>query len=131
MIGHVLTMIAFVGLVGVTGAADTGSLSGIQAAGAQPSLAVPDSTPPDMVANPGLAKPSKDPYGKLFRLRQRPFDSPAVAPVQGSAALNMRVVCGLTIVQADPAIDRGFAVKAPDTTTEFKLRKIEPPVCRE
>jgi hypothetical protein len=130
MIAHVLTMIAFAGLAGVTGAADTGSLSGLQVAGAQPFLAPQDSAPPEIVANP-LAKPSKDPYGKLFRLRQLPFDSPAVAPVQGSAALDMRVVCGLTIVRADPAIDRGFAVKAPDTTTEFKLRRIEPPVCRD
>jgi hypothetical protein len=130
MIAHVLTMIAFAGLAGATGAADTGSLSGLQAARAQPFLEAPDSAPPEAVANP-LAKPSKDPYGKLFRLRQRPLDSPAAPPGQGSAALNMRVVCGLTIVQADPAIDRGFAVKAPDTTTEFKLRKIAPPVCRE
>jgi hypothetical protein len=40
-----------------------------------------------------------------------------------------RVVCGTTIIAADPRIDEGFVKPAP--SGNFTLRAVRPPVCRD
>ena len=53
--------------------------------------------------------------------------NPPTAPGARNAAPN--ILCGMTIVPADPKVDRAMVKPAPNGT--FTLRTITPPVCRE
>jgi hypothetical protein len=43
----------------------------------------------------------------------------------------VRIVCGLTVITADPAIDPGFVLPIPEDQAQHKIRRIEPPVCSQ
>ena len=40
------------------------------------------------------------------------------------------VVCGMTVMPADPKIDPKMAVKPQDTRTKYTLKVIEPTICK-
>lgn len=73
-----------------------------------------------------MAKPRKNLYAKLFQP-----SVPSPPRPQRRSESNRKVICGLTILEGDPTIDRGIAVKPPKTDVQFKIRKIEPNVCRD
>lgn len=72
----------------------------------------------------GALRPSHSPYKELFEPRQsvQPIEAPVAKP---------KVVCGMTIIPADPAIDPKMAI-APkrDSNLKYTIRAIEPPICR-
>ena len=48
---------------------------------------------------------------------------------QGQAA-KPSVVCGMTVIPADPKIDPKIAMKPTDTGTRYTLKVVEPTVCQ-
>jgi hypothetical protein len=52
---------------------------------------------------------------------------PAVQPPQ---ATQPSVVCGMTVIPADPKIDPKIALKLRDTRTKYTLKVVEPTVCK-
>jgi hypothetical protein len=91
----------------------------------------------------------KNPYGRLFitpdTQKSEPSDpqkkDPGIVERPGVSVAPPKVVCGMTVVQADPGVDPGFLVKpAPVEPTrrnlrpvrgkiEYKMRSIAPPIC--
>ena len=72
---------------------------------------------------------SKDPYQQLFAARQALEN----AQQQKAAAesLKPKVVCGMMIVPADPTIDPKMRITPPQNPNlEYKIRVIEPPICK-
>lgn len=71
-------------------------------------------------------------YGSLFaKPAPKPPVNPPVnwnhpAPPQAAKAA---VVCGMTLLPADPNTDRSIAKSAPDAKP-FPMRTLEPPICR-
>ena len=41
------------------------------------------------------------------------------------------VVCGMTVIAADPGIDPKIVHPVPEDTASYKIRRIEPPVCNQ
>jgi hypothetical protein len=78
------------------------------------------------------ARSSRNPYSRLFGAgREVPHRKveQATPPASKSQAAP-RVVCGMTVVPADPGVDSRFLVARPPTPTRFTLRVIEPSLCR-
>jgi hypothetical protein len=71
----------------------------------------------------------KNPYGRLFE--PQPV---RVAPVQASRTpaddLKPRVVCGMTVIPADPSIDPKIRIKREDSQTRYTIRAVPPPICK-
>ena len=91
----------------------------------------------------------KKPYARLFIApdaqkpdAERRDPKPIALQPQGVVVTPPRVVCGMTVVQADPSVDPHILVK-PDVTntsrmnlkpmlprrTEYKIQKVAPPIC--
>jgi hypothetical protein len=51
-------------------------------------------------------------------------------PVQKATPPQPSVVCGMTVIPADPTIDSKIAVKPQDTRTKYTLKVVEPTVCK-
>ena len=73
----------------------------------------------------GALRPSaSDPYQKLFEPHkgiQRSIDAPVSKP---------KVVCGMTIIPADPTIDPQMEVSPKqDRNLKYTIRSIDPPIC--
>lgn len=78
----------------------------------------------------------KDPYHNLFGVPDRPtlrWPNADPAPNDRSnpspASGQPRVVCGMTIVPVNPAIDAEIHLKRPDAGTEYTMRTLKPPMC--
>ncbi len=79
----------------------------------------------EQTASPGR----RDPYRQLFQPEDK--KTPPSAPSPSVDRPQPRVVCGMTIVPADPTIDPKIAVKPrPDDTTRYAIRGITPPICK-
>ena len=84
---------------------------------------------PASTAQSGWRRKS-NPYSDLFQ------PSPLVKPsehtqvTQPSASAKPKVVCGMTVIPADPGIDPKFIVPLPDRPTRYTMRLIEPPICK-
>ncbi len=94
-------------------------------------------------ASPGWQE--KNPYGRLFvtpdAQKSEPSE-PRIVERPGVAVVPPTVVCGMTVVQADPGVDPKMLVK-PDLVTpgrrnlkpttrfhtDYKIRSIAPPIC--
>jgi hypothetical protein len=97
----------------------------VMLAAASPVLA--NQSTPEWRATPRLdvVRPwHSDAQKKLFELQR---DLKAAMP---ATANRPKVVCGMTIIPADPKIDPKmlFAPKS-DSGIEYKLRAIDPPIC--
>ena len=71
-----------------------------------------------------------DPYKKLFQ--QPPLDQTARAERRADAAASTapRVVCGMTVIPADPNIDPKMIIRRPPDDTRYTIRVIPPPLCK-
>ena len=65
----------------------------------------------------------KGPYAKLFQIVPGPSGQPG-------AGKPPRVVCGMTLIPADPNVDPRIRVVVP-STPEHKIRAVPPPICVE
>lgn len=75
---------------------------------------------------------STTPYSRLFEATP-PVTVNRTAPRLGRAKTvpaPPRVVCGLTLIPGNPAIDRGIAAPTKPGETSFAIRSAEPPMCR-
>ena len=88
--------------------------------------------------SPDRPPPERPPADQAAALLFRPIDQsirpqpPLADPrAQRLLAAKLKVVCGLTMKQVDPAIDPRISVKLPDNRVHVKIRRIEPKVCRD
>ncbi len=69
-----------------------------------------------------------NPYRKLFDARESLRQ--AVAQQTAKPGPKTKVVCGMTIVEADPSLDPKMAVTPPqDQNLTYTIRAVEPPRC--
>jgi hypothetical protein len=73
--------------------------------------------------------PRANPYAKLFvtedALKKALAEKTARLPAKS------RVVCGMTVIEADPSIDPKIAATLPqDDKTRYTIRAVDPPICR-
>ena len=47
------------------------------------------------------------------------------------AAPKQRIVCGMTVIQADPTIDPKMVLRVPENGPDHKIVRVEPPACHE
>jgi hypothetical protein len=80
----------------------------------------------DRSARFGTQRPlQNDPYKKLFKTPRH------VTPAIGDQVSKPKrqVVCGMTIIPADPSIDPKMAISRPANGIDYKMRAIVPPIC--
>jgi hypothetical protein len=87
-----------------------------------------------VVATPVAAQEFKPP-ANLFAQQKKPVPKPQVdwnwRPSAGAtAAARATVVCGMTLVPADPKMDAGIRVTAPDSHISYTLRSVRPEICK-
>jgi hypothetical protein len=87
-------------------------------------------------ARPPLGGPTTTPSGSYLNLTPRRLPEPrplipaARAPRPSArAAAPPRVVCGMTIVPGDPAVDPGMTARVTPLTAQPAIRAVEPPIC--
>jgi hypothetical protein len=77
----------------------------------------------------------KNPFAGLFitpdTQKREPSDRQRKDPVsvERAAVAPPTVVCGMTVVQADPAVDPNILVKPVRGKIDYKIRSIAPPIC--
>lgn len=67
-----------------------------------------------------------NPFAGLFTVP--PVEPAASSP--GDTPLEPKVVCGTTLIPADPQVDPRFAAPRPQDAPRYTIRAIEPPLCR-
>ena len=72
----------------------------------------------------GALRPQSDPYRKLFEPQKNNIEKPIDTPVS-----KPKVVCGMTIVPADPKNDLSMVLQPKADGVDYKIRAIDPPVC--
>lgn len=87
-------------------------------------------------ARPLFGGPTTTPSGSYLNLtprrmpEQRPLGPAARAPRPSvRAAAQPRVVCGMTVVPGDPAVDPGLTARVTPLTAQPTMRAVEPPIC--
>ena len=125
-----------------------GVTMGLLAGGGNASTTVSaqDQQPPAAATTPGIGH-----FGSLFAsptprdsvgnriTRSRPtdlktpllFKSPPFDQSEPRPADKRTVVCGMTLLPADPAIDTGIRRSVPTDGQQFTLRRVVPEVCRQ
>ena len=118
----------------------------IGAGSASTTVSAQDQQPPATSTIPGIGH-----FGSLFasptprdlvgnRLtRSRPtdlktsllFKSPRFDQSEPRPADKPNVVCGMTLLPADPAIDTGIRRSVPTDGQQFTMRRVVPEVCRQ
>ena len=73
----------------------------------------------------GALRTSQDPYKKLF---QAPALQQPPVKAQMSAA-KRRVVCGMTVIPANPSADPKMAIPRKSDGIDYAIRVIDPPNC--
>lgn len=74
-----------------------------------------------LAASQSANPPRKNPFSKLFAPDPKPQPREAGKPT---------VVCGMTLIPADPSIDPKIVVAPQRGNTRFTIRAVPPPVCR-
>jgi hypothetical protein len=81
------------------------------------------------VTQPPVVVPfARKPFTKLFRPAPLPTESRSSMQQPRSPA-RPKVVCGMTLIPGDPAIDSGIATRAQRSETRFTIRAIQPRIC--
>jgi len=71
---------------------------------------------------------SKNPYARLFEARDLLTQAQQQHAAQG--APKKKIVCGTTIIEADPLFDQKMKVTPPkDPNVRYTIRGVEPPIC--
>lgn len=85
---------------------------------------------------PLVGGPTTTPSGSYLNLTPRPAREPrplipaARGPrASARAAVQPRVVCGMTIVPGDSAVDPGMTARVTPLTAQPTMRAVEPPIC--
>lgn len=74
--------------------------------------------------------PRQNPYSRLFQAREL-LKQALEEKRQQQSAPKSRVVCGMTVIEANPSIDPKMAVEIPkDNKTRHTIRAVEPPICK-
>jgi hypothetical protein len=111
-----------------------------QAAATQPQVPSAKPDEPSVMTPPATPPSRKDPFGRLFRdpnIPQTPPEwhqpqaAPHVRPQDAGETPKPRVVCGLRIIPLDPSVDPKMRIPVPDTGVDFKIRRLNPPVCTD
>jgi hypothetical protein len=95
----------------------------------------PPSAPPQTTSTetPAIAPPAKKPFANIFAVpRPRPNPAqPADRIVEAEIQPGARVVCGMTLLPGNPAIDPKVVVqpRLKKPAIESKIRSITPTVC--
>jgi hypothetical protein len=98
-------------------------------AGAMPVSADQPTNAPPSTARFGAQRPqAPNPYAKLFEVRE------ALKQAQQAAGVKVvpkkKVVCGMTIIEADPLFDQKMKVTPPkDPNVRYTIRAVDPPIC--
>jgi hypothetical protein len=82
-------------------------------------------TPRDLVGNRLTRSRPTDPKTSLL------FKSPRLDQSEPRPSDKPTVVCGMTLLPADPATDTGIRRSAPTDGQQFTMRRIVPEVCRQ
>lgn len=73
----------------------------------------------------GTLRPAQpDPFRKLFEVQP---DLKAAPPP--AAAAKPKIVCGMTIIPADPTIDPKMRLAPKSDGVNYTIRAIDPPIC--
>lgn len=74
----------------------------------------------------GVQRPQSDPYKQLFappKGVQPSIERPALAA-------KPKVVCGMTIIPADPSLDPKMTISPKDDRNlKYAIRSVDPPIC--
>lgn len=93
-------------------------------------LASAGQTPPSVApAQTPQAKPYESLFAPSGQIRPAP-PAPRVVVPEREAAPKPRVVCGMTLIPADPTVDPRIAVTPPQTATRYTILAVPPPMCR-
>jgi hypothetical protein len=87
-----------------------------------------NATPPSGVGA-NFSSPGKS-YKNLFQ--PQPFDRIARAQQRLQATVDAakpRVVCGMTLIPADPKVDPKMVIEPKADQTRYTIRAIDPPIC--
>jgi hypothetical protein len=76
----------------------------------------------------GPAPVQKRLFGRVF---QAPPGIAVIETIRASLPGNPRVVCGLTILRGDPAVDARMPRAVPDAGVRFTLRRVVPSECHD
>jgi hypothetical protein len=74
----------------------------------------------------------KNPFGYVFVPDRPGWERVPARPLQpGTDGKRPRVVCGLTIWEADPELDGNMPRVTPEPGIDFTIRRITPSICRD
>ena len=84
--------------------------------------------------------PQASPFGNVFAPKSKPPSTPRFLfptptptfnqPPDARLAQKPTVVCGLTLIPADPNVDPGIRYEVPEDGPKFLIRSVEPRLCR-
>jgi hypothetical protein len=101
---------------------------------AAPAWADQPSSSPSSTTGLGALR-SSDPYKKLFELQtdskfelQNDWKKMLGQTREGTIA-KPKLVCGMTIIPADPKIDPKMVIALPSGGVDYKIRAVDPPIC--
>ena len=88
---------------------------------------------PQLRARFGALRNGGGPYQALFKASELPKPTPGVATSASkppaSDSSKPRVVCGMTIIPADPRADPKMLIEPKGDGVDYKIRAIDPPIC--
>jgi len=90
---------------------------------------------PLVVATPAAAQEFKPP-ANLFAQQKKTAPKPPQVDLNrppsadATPAAKATVVCGMTLVPADPKFDSRIRVAAPDSRVSYTMRTSPPPICK-
>jgi hypothetical protein len=100
------------------------------------SLVGPALTEARQAPRPLLGGPTTTPSGSYLNLTPRPARAPRplIPAARGPrpsarATAQPRVVCGMTIVPGDSAVDPGMTARVTPPAAQPAIRALEPPIC--
>ena len=74
-------------------------------------------------SKPGaLTRSPADPYRNLFQ-------PPEVSSVPSSVTPKAQVVCGMTVIPADPSVDPTMVLPPKNDGVKYTIRAVPPPIC--
>ena len=87
-----------------------------------------------VIATPAAAQEFM-PQANFFAQQKKPAPRPQVdwnwrPSANGAPAAKATVVCGMTLVPADPNMDSGIRAAALDSRVSYTLRTVQPEVCK-
>jgi hypothetical protein len=88
-----------------------------------------------LVGGPAVAQEFK-PTANLFGQQKTPAPKPPQVdwnwrpPADTAAGSKTTVVCGMTLVAADPKVDPGMRVTVPSSGVTYTLRSVPPEICK-